>query len=141
MRLDSGPSEDLSLLNLTPLIDCMVFLLVFFLASTTFAKIEKEMDLDLPPATTGGAEGETHLLVINVRRDGTLAVEGRPITMEGLKQRLQAAAQRDRQQQVLIRGDTQVAHGVVMQVLDVCRASSLKRVAFGVRQPTEGGGR
>ena len=140
MRLDAGTPDE-GEINLTPLIDMVFLLLVFFLASTTFAKEETEMDLTLPEASTGVSDRDGHLLVINVRRDGTLTVDGRQVTMQGLRQRLKAAARRDRNQEVLIRGDSEVQYGLVHQAVDACRAASLKRLAFAARPIVEGGGR
>jgi biopolymer transport protein ExbD len=75
-----------------------------------------------------------------VRRDGTLNVGGRIMTVEGLRQRLAAAARRDREQEVRIRGDTQVHFGVVAQVFDACLAASLTRVSIAAQPiPDEGG--
>ena len=140
MRLDPGP-EDEGRPDLTPLIDMVFLLLVFFLASTTFAKEEVELDLTLPEATSGEPGEEGHLLVINVRRDGTLKVNGRTMTVEGLRQRLVAAARRDREQEVRIRGDTQVHFGAVAQVFDACLAASLTHVSIAAKPITEGGGK
>ncbi len=138
MRLDPGPADE-GTVNLTPLIDVVFLLLVFFLVATTFAKDEVELDLTLPDATTG-AQGEGgHLLVINVKRDGTLVVDGRTMTLEGLRQRLRAAAAAKKDQEVLIRGDTQVQFGVVAQAFDACLAAQLRRVAVAA-QPETGGG-
>ena len=138
MRLDPGPVDD-GPVNLTPLIDMVFLLLVFFLASTTFAKEEVEMDLTLPEATSGEPGEDGHLLVINVKRDGTLTIDGRAVTAEGLRQRLRAAAARDRDQEVLIRGDTLVHFGVVAQAFDACLAASLRKVSIAAK-PLSGSG-
>ena len=86
---------------------------MFFLASTTFARDEVELDLTLPEAQSGAPGQDGQMLVINVRRDGNVSVNGRAVTIEGLRQRLRAAQARDHDQEVLIRGDTEVNFGVV----------------------------
>lgn len=128
MRLErEEPDEDV--LNLTPLIDMVFLLLVFFMAATTFARAEVEMDLDLPQSQAGKVERETHLIVVNVMRDGRVRVDGREITPDGLRQRLRAAAARDKDQAVLIRGDASVQFGVVAMALDACLAAKLSHVS------------
>lgn len=128
MRLErEEPEEDV--LNLTPLIDMVFLLLVFFLATTTFARAEVEMDLDLPKSQAGKNDRESHLLVVNVMRDGSIKVDGRSVTADGLRQRLRAAAARDKEQAVLIRGDTSVQFGVVALALDACLGAKLSRVS------------
>lgn len=128
MRLERDEPEEESV-NLTPLIDMVFLLLVFFLAATTFARTEVEMDLDLPQSQAGKADRESHLIVVNVMRDGTIRVDGRQVTPEGLRQRLRSAAARDKEQSVLIRGDTTVQFGAVALALDACLQAKLSRVS------------
>jgi biopolymer transport protein ExbD len=137
MRLDRFESEAEETLNLTPLIDVVFLLLVFFLAATTFSREEVEMDLNLPEAKTGEAAEQPKLLTINVGEDGTISVDGRTVTMEGLVQKLAAARARDQKQEVLIRGDTRVQLGIVVKAFDACRAASLRRVSIAA-MPTGG---
>jgi biopolymer transport protein ExbD len=137
MRLDAG-SEEEAVLNLVPLLDVMFLLLIFFLVSTTFTKDEVDMNLVLPEARSGAPAESGNLLVINVAQDGAITVDGRPVaTMEALRQKLRAAASRNRDQEVLIRGDTRVQFGLVAQALDACLGASLKRVAIRARPAQE----
>lgn len=135
MRLEVDEQIDEGL-NLTPLIDVVFLLLVFFLVATTFADSEVEMDLELPKATSGKPSSSGHLLVVSIARDGSLSVDGRLVSMEGLRQKLRAAASKDRTQEVLIRGDTNVQFGIVAQAFDACLAASLRRVSIAA-QPVE----
>ena len=134
MRLDLEDPREESF-NLTPLIDVVFLLLVFFLVATTFAKEEVEMDLELPEAATGVAQSEEHLMIINVSAEGTIKVDGRAVTIEALGQKLTAAADRNRDQEVQIRGDTRAQHGRIVQVVDACLAASLERVSFAAVPP------
>lgn len=131
MRLDddddSGSDEGL---NLTPLVDVVFLLLVFFLAATTLAREEVELDLRLPEARSGAAPGADRALVVNVFADGRIVVDGRELTLEALRQRLAAAWQRDRDQAVLVRGDHAAQFGIGLQVLDACRLARIQKVDF-----------
>ncbi len=130
MRLDREDAEEPEL-NLTPLIDVVFLLLVFFLVSTTFKRDEVEMDLNLPEATSGDSSEDGKLLIINVKRDGAVFVDGRRVSSEALKQKLKAAARRDKDQEVLIRGDEQARYGVIAAVLNACHEVALHAVALG----------
>jgi biopolymer transport protein ExbD len=134
MRLDANvrPSGE-DRLELTPLIDVVFLLLVFFLAATTFARDEVDMDLELPESSSGEASERPHPIVIQVLSDGALTVDGRVVTIEALHQKLRAAAVRDKDQEVLIRGDTRVRFGAVAQAFDACLAASLKRVSIAAQ--------
>ena len=131
MRLDLEEGDEEVVMNLTPMLDMVFNLLLFFLAATTFAKEEVELDLRLPEARSGQqASGPALQLIINVFANGRLSVEGREVTLEALRQKLEAAAARNREQAVLIRGDRQAQFGVGLQVLDACRLAKIKKVDF-----------
>ena len=116
--------------NLTPLIDVVFLLLVFFLVATTFADDEVEMDLELPRAQNGSDGADAELLVIHVAEDGSMRVDGREVTLAGLEQKLLAAAERNTDQEVLIRGDTRVDLGRVVEAFDACLSASLNKVSI-----------
>ena len=131
MRLeDAADDDDGGGLNLTPLIDVVFLLLIFFLAATTFAREEVALDLRLPEAKSGQPGTQGRQLVVNVLAAGRLSVEGRDVTMEALRQKLAAAAARDRDQQVVVRGDQQAQFGLGLQVLDACRLAKITKVDF-----------
>ncbi|MCA8971354.1 MAG: biopolymer transporter ExbD [Planctomycetes bacterium] len=137
MRLDLGEEVDATP-NLTPLIDIVFLLLVFFLVATTFRKEEVEMDLRLPDATTGTTKKDARPIIINVLESGALTVDGKEIRMPVLEQMLRSAAKRNEGQEVLIRGDTNTQFGVVARVLDACRAAPLRQIAIGATPRANG---
>ncbi|MHC4812147.1 MAG: ExbD/TolR family protein [Planctomycetota bacterium] len=130
MRLDTGDPDDGGI-NLTPLIDVVFLLLIFFLTATTFSREEVEMDLELPEAASGEPAAGDQTIVINIGRDGRLVMNGRGVTEEALHQKLRAAAARDKDRQVLIRGDTEARYGLVAKVLDACLVAKLHSISIG----------
>jgi len=130
MRLDDDDPDAGEVINLTPMIDVVFLLLIFFLAATTFAREEVELDLRLPQAKSGKAGSGEQQLVVNVFADGKLTVDGREVTLPALQQKLQAAVQRNAEQAVLVRGDQESRFGTGLAVLDVCRLAKVKKVDF-----------
>ncbi len=130
MRLDDDDVDAGDTINLTPMIDVVFLLLIFFLAATTFAREEVELDLRLPQAKSGQAGKGDRPLTVNVLADGTLHVDGRAVTFEALRQKLQAAGERNAEQAVLVRGDQESRFGTGLAVLDVCRLAKVKKVDF-----------
>ena len=128
MRLDHDEPAGDEVMNLTPMVDVVFLLLVFFLAATTFAREEVELDLRLPEAKSGQPASVGQQLVVNVMADGRLSVEGREVTLEALRQKLVAAQQRNAQQAVLVRGDHAARFGLGLQVLDACRLARIHKV-------------
>lgn len=138
MRLEVGDEDEDYYLNLTPFIDVLFFLVVFFLAATSFAREEEvHMSLELPKSEAGKKPDPGRPLVIDVARDGVLRVDGRSVSVDALKQKLSSAAARSKDQEVVIRGDAQVNFGLVAQAFDACLQASLKKVSIAAN-PTGG---
>lgn len=139
MRLDLGAVSDREdTINMMPLVDVVFLLLIFFLAATTFAREEVELDLKLPEARSGEAGQLDQKLVVNIFADGRLVVDGREVTLEALRQKLAAAGRRNRDQAVLVRGDRAAQFGIGIAVLDACKLSKITKVEFGAL-PAGGG--
>lgn len=130
MRHDDADDDAELGINLTPMVDVVFLLLIFFLAATTFANEEVALDLRLPQAKSGQDGKGDRPLVVNVLADGRLHVDGREVSMEALRQKLQAAGERNAEQAVLVRGDQQAQFGIGVQVLDACRLAKIKKVDF-----------
>lgn len=130
MRLDPVDEDEVGGINLTPMVDIVFLLLIFFLAATTFAEEEVEMDLELPEARSGTAGETAHPLVIQVLADGRIVLDGREVTHEALQQKLEVVAQQSRERSVLVRGDKAAPLGLGIQVLDACRLAKLTKVDF-----------
>lgn len=130
MRHDGGEDEPDDGINMMPLIDVVFLLLIFFLAATTFAREEVELDLRLPEARSGTASAPTRPLVVNLLADGRISVDGRDVTIEALRQKLAAAGSRQPDLSVLVRGDRNAQFGIGLQVLDACRLAKITKVDF-----------
>src|SRR4029453_17306817 len=78
--------EDVQI-NVTPMIDLMIFLIVFFLTATTFTQMEREQEVILPSTHGSGSLSRAldNNLIINVKRDGTLVVAGKRYGEEELR--------------------------------------------------------
>ncbi len=130
MRHDGGEEDREDGINMMPLIDVVFLLLIFFLAATTFAREEVELDLRLPEAKSGTASAPARPLVVNLLADGRISVDGRDVTLEALRQKLAAAGARQQDQSVLVRGDRNAQFGIGLQVLDACRLAKITKVDF-----------
>ena len=133
MRIrDRSAGEDEPQPNLVPMIDVMFNLVVFFLAATTFLRMEKEIDLELPHAQSGRPEVDTpEEIVINVLKDGRITVAGATIDGDELLQWLHQAAAKNPKTPVTIRGDRLVQHERIVHVLDACGRAGLALLSVG----------
>jgi biopolymer transport protein ExbD len=122
-------------INLTPMIDVVFQLIIFFLLSSSVAKQESQMDLPLPIADSGEkpVESSVKRLTLNVAADGSLVLAGRPIERRDLAARLSAAQkEHGRQLEVRIRGDRHVPYRFVEPALTACARVGLWDVKFSV---------
>jgi biopolymer transport protein ExbD len=124
------PDEDEPAINLTPMVDVVFNLLVFFMLATTFAERERLLDLELPLASSGERDAGPRELVINVSREGNVVVDGRVLEREQLAQVLADNARRDGRTMVTIRGDRRGYYNGVMDVLDQCMRAGLQDVSL-----------
>lgn len=114
-------------LELTPLIDMMFLLLIFFLVATTFHQEEREMQVALPYAVNAGPiSANLQELIINVDRAGQIFVGGRAVTPEELRTQVAQRVQVNPEQKVAVRGDRQTTYASIVRVLDICKAAGVQ---------------
>ena len=122
--------EDHFSVELTPMIDMVFLLIVFFLVSTTFQQMEREMQVSVPKADTGESrDKERDPVVVNVLEDGRVVVRGTAMNLAQLESLLARAVAADGEAKALIRADGGLSFEVVVQVADACRKAEA-RVSF-----------
>jgi biopolymer transport protein ExbD len=132
-----GKHEEEMVLNLTPLIDVVFQLLIFFMVATTFLNPEKEIGIELPEAHGGErSEDERDEIVINVFADGSVIVSGETVAREVLLDTLRARARANPQTPVTIRGDRLVHHEHIVAVMDACGQAGLLNLSVGTIDET-----
>ena len=128
MRIHRRTEEDEGL-PLTPLIDVVFLLLIFFLTATSFHKKERDIQVDPPKASEGQARARREReITVNIRSEadgGFLVVDGRILSVEQLTERLVEAAQANPKQAVIIRGDKHAYHRRVVDVLNACKKAKI----------------
>src|SRR6187401_2628410 len=93
-------------LQLAPLIDILLLLLLFFIITMNLAKQETEIEISVPAADEGKIDTDKTVgeIVVNVKKDGTIRVEGQTLTEEQLLAKLQLIASVYKDQAVILRG-------------------------------------
>jgi len=117
-------------INVTPLVDIMlVLLIIFMLTANLIAK--QAIEVDLPHATQSTTLNPT-TLAITLTREGALYLNGKPVTPAGLRQAVSAAVALDPKTQAIIAGDKSVSHGRVVWVLDVVKSLGITSFAIQI---------
>jgi biopolymer transport protein ExbD len=124
-------TEDEPAINLTPMIDVVFTLLVFFMLATTFAERERLLDVELPYSSSANAPASNPKeLVINVSRDGRIMIDGRALQGTELAQVLTEAARREPGLLVTVRGDRRGYYDEIVHVLDECMRAGLANLSL-----------
>ena len=122
-------------LNLTPMIDIVFLLIIFFMVGTKFTEIEKQWTLELPQVTEAGAlTPAPEKRVVNVFKDGRITLDGKDVDLEQLAAELTTARQEYAELGVIVRGDAESALQNVTATLDACRRAGIIDFAIAVRE-------
>lgn len=114
-------------IELTPLIDMVFLLLIFFLVATTFHQEEREMQIALPDADAAGPISATlKEIIINVTEDGGIVTGGRRIEPDQLHEMIRQAVAVNPEQKVTVRGDRRATYAHVVTVLDICKGGGVQ---------------
>lgn len=113
-------------LLLTPLIDVVFLVVVFYMLSASF-HISPALDVNLPEAATGTAVLDEELIV-TIRSDGSLLVNGAPVSRDGFISRLQAQVTETNPESVLLQGDEEIPYRLLIDVMDRIRLAGLDSV-------------
>ncbi|HVJ84661.1 MAG TPA: biopolymer transporter ExbD [Caulifigura sp.] len=133
MPLRSLPLDEPQL-NLTPMIDVVLQLVIFFMVGTQFVTNERKIDIALPLVSQAASLTETpDEIVVNVSRDGEITVSAKLLSPTELKSQLQEAKSRYAQQAVVIRGDMDCIYQQVMTVVDVCKQAGIDNLQVATR--------
>ncbi len=121
--------------NMTPMIDVVFLLIIFFLVSSHLARQENQIEMELPVAKSADddVEQDTPRVTVNVKEDGTIWVGGRPVSAEALIQRLTAARQQQGDDlEVRIRGSRVAPYAFFEPIMLACTESGIWNVTFAV---------
>jgi len=113
--------------NLTPLIDIVFLLLVFFMLTSHFVN-QEGLNIELPKAESGQALGENNLLEIIVYADGSLAYKNDRLSLNTLEELLRKDLSTRLEKNVRIKGDQSVAFSKAVEVLDLARKAGASSV-------------
>ena len=118
-------------IQLAPLVDVLLLLLIFFLLTWNAARNENELDVKVPKASA--AKEKTSPIgdvVVNVKADGNVVVNRRTLSAPELGELLKNLVQLNADQAVVIRGDEAGAYKNIIGVLNICSESGITNVAF-----------
>ena len=128
-RHRTGPMSEI---NVTPMVDVMLVLLVIFMVTAPLLTVG--VQVDLPKTKASIIRGEDEPLVITVDREGQLFLQETKIELEGLLPRLTAITGNNPDVRIFVRGDAAIIDRRVMEVMGTINAAGYNKVALVTRQ-------
>ena len=122
-------------INITPLIDVVFLLLIFFMVSTTFER-ESEIKITLPEASEEQMETKPDFILVGIGADEQVYVGDKPLVnnkISTIQTALKEHARELADLPVIIRADAEVSHQMVIKVMDAARQSGLVNITFATR--------
>lgn len=117
---DRVEKKELTMPDLTPMIDVVFQLLIFFMVTAVFA-ITPGLDIKLPESEEAQAPEKENLFIV-VDQDGNMKLNHKSVTFATLKEELQAKRQLlDNTTMIIIQGDERSTHGQIVQIMDIAR--------------------
>jgi len=121
-------TEPMGEINVTPLVDVMLVLLIIFMVTAPL--LTQGVNLDLPDSNAPALQQNIEPLVISVRKDGRLYMQKHTVKLKQLTARVQAMRQNNPNLPVFIRGDAKAAYQYVAQVLSALEQAGIKKVGL-----------
>jgi len=126
----NGDDEMITGINVTPLVDVMLVLLIIFMVTARII-VSQGMPMDLPKAASG--ESIQTVFSVELTADGKTVVDSTPVANDDLISGLaRRAKEKNKDLRAVIRADSKVEHGRVIHVLDLLNRTGVSKIAFAV---------
>jgi biopolymer transport protein ExbD len=112
----------------------MVFLLLIFFALTNTFEVQRFMELNLPAGSSGAELKEMKRLTLSINDENQIILENEPIKPAQLAAKLKEAVRQSSEVTLVIRGDENVPHGRVVELMDAANGAGVKKIFITVRK-------
>jgi biopolymer transport protein TolR len=129
-----GRGGVISEINVTPLVDVMLVLLIIFMVAAPMLTVG--VPIDLPETQAKAMNSDTQPITISVNTEGQIYLQETPIAIDEIVPKLQAIATTGYNERIYVRGDTAAAYGGVMKVMAQISAAGYKNIGLVTLQDT-----
>ncbi len=135
MAFDPGQRGSLvSQINVTPLVDVMLVLLIIFMVTAPI--IQQGVEVSLPKVKAAALPGEEQQFVVSITRDDQLYLNDTKLSSDELTEKLQAIAAERPDRQIFIRADEEVPYGDVIRAMAAIKAAGIENVGMVTQMPS-----
>lgn len=136
MKIRSSIEPESDIINMTPIIDMMFILVIFFALNSVYREEERDIQVNLPASAQGASlSSAPKVIVLNVRKNGSYVIGNQQVTLDEVGEKVRSSLKEDPEQKVLIRADDQALHGYVAQAVAACRFAGVKEANIGYKLP------
>ncbi len=129
-----GRYKPLSEINVTPLVDVMLVLLIIFMVTAPL--MTSGVSVDLPKTDAKPLNTDSQPLTVSINAEGKIFLQNEEVQLPELVARLQAVAQNDNERRIFVRGDKDISYGLVMQVMGTITQGGFTKVALLAQPPS-----
>lgn len=134
-RRGKRASAPMAEINIIPLVDVVLVLLIIFMATTAFVN-ESGLKMELPTAKSKETpQNQQANLSIALTRDGKIFLNAKPSDLSSVEKAMKAAAAKNSTTPVIIKGDENIEYKRIVAVMDMAKQAGLPKVALGTRLP------
>ena len=130
---DDDDAEIGAEINMTPLIDVMLVLLIVFMVSST-AALESGMDIELPKTALTNEKKEAEILVISLAKDGNVAIQGKKVLAADITRSIASELKTLKTDSVILEGDTGANLGRAVELMDMAKVAGAKNFSIAAEE-------
>jgi biopolymer transport protein TolR len=119
-------------INMTPMVDVMLVLLIIFMVAAPLLTVG--VPIDLPESQAGALEGDNEPLAISVSSDGKIFLQDTEVALDEIVPKVSAIAKAGFDERIYVRGDQSVDYGTVMALMGRLNAAGFKRIGLVTEQ-------
>ncbi len=131
-QLQDGGDDEITGINVTPLVDVVLVLLIIFMVTANFI-VRETMEVDLPKAANAG-ETVQGLLAVVMDRQGRLFLDGEEVSEAQLRAKVAQSVKRDAETRAILSADQALPYGEVMHLIDVVKGEGVSRFALNIEK-------
>ncbi len=129
LKADSNEDEIVAEINMTPLIDIMLVLLIIFMVTSSIS-LESGLDIDIPKTKSKTASQSSDAVIISLDNAGGIFVQGVKVARENLEETIAAALATEKTSLVVFEGDKEATLGRAIEIMDLAKSAGAKKFAI-----------
>jgi biopolymer transport protein TolR len=127
-----GRYRPLAEINVTPLVDVMLVLLIIFMVTAPL--MTSGVSVDLPKTNAQPLNSDSEPLTVSIKADGSIFLQDQPVDISDIVAKLQAIARNNADRRIFVRGDKDLAYGRIMEVMGTITQGGFTKVALLAEQ-------